>query len=472
LSLDFVRAAAYGPRVIPMLAKLYAKFSVAGLSIGTMLIVLCTTLTSTAANAQPAADDAPSAAPSTKIKKSKRKPAAAPEAPVMPPRPPLPAEGPGTDYGAQVRAMFRVAACGGDDAMAPKDDKGELRFKVKVVANHCKDMAGKYASYKKAWANEATAFIAKLRPADLPSTVVYPFGGGDLTSALVVFPTATEITTISLEAPGDVRVIDNIKPGQFGRDLQTISHDIGRLYKSAHSTTKSLQAASHSVLPGTLMFALTGLAVHDMEPVSLRYFDLDDQGDIRYLTESDLNARVAAFNEWEALGKKKKRDRHFWFEQDSPFDKVEITFRPRSEPNATPRVFRHMVVNLDDTHTSLDPRAILHLKKKGKVSSMTKAASFLLWYDEFSNIRNYLLENIVWMITDASGLPPSYAEKNGFVQTTYGKFEAPYFNKDIKNVKREFISMWKNQPQRALPFRFGYPDYNKNNHMMVTARKP
>lgn len=430
------------------------------------LLVLAAPLLATAQpTPAPTATPGPTLAPKGPVK-TKAKPQAPVAEPLPPPvLPPLPPAGsPGTDYASQVRALFRVAACGSDEAFDPK-------FKARVVNDHCADMKRKYASYKKAWADQAKPFIAALRPADLPKTVVYPFGGGDLTSALVVFPDATEITTISLEAPGDVRAIDTVKPAQFARDLDTIGHDIGRLYNSAHSTTKSLQAASHSVIPGTLMFALAGLAVHDMEPVSLRYFDLDADGGVRYLSDADLNQRVAAFEASLTKAQKKKRDRHFWYEQDSPFDKVEITFRPKGQPTAPLRVFRHMVINLDDNHTNADPRILKHLRAKGKVASMTKAASFLLWYDDFANIRNYLLENIVWMVTDASGLPPSYASKAGLTQTTYGVFEAPYFDKDSQNVKREFVKLWKDQPKRELPFRFGYPDLRKNNHLMITERK-
>ena len=42
-------------------------------------------------------------------------------------------------------------------------------------------------------------------PKDLPTALVYPFGGGDLMAALQLFPEATEITTISLELAGDPR---------------------------------------------------------------------------------------------------------------------------------------------------------------------------------------------------------------------------------------------------------------------------
>src|SRR5690348_876747 len=123
-----------------------------------------------------------------------------------------PASTTGTDFGAQARVLYRVAACGGTDAIPD-------RFPAKTVDRHCKEMSDTYAAYHKAWADPARKFIGDLRPAEAPKTVVYPFGGGDLVSALVVYPDATEITTISLEAPGDVRAIDTIDKAKLAGDL-------------------------------------------------------------------------------------------------------------------------------------------------------------------------------------------------------------------------------------------------------------
>lgn len=369
----------------------------------------------------------------------------------------------GTDFAAQARAMFRIAACGGDEPVAG-------RFPARTIERHCREMKETYASYRKAWADPAARFIGDLRPTDAPRTVVYPFGGGDLVSALVVFPHATEITTISLEAPGDVRVIDAIDRTKLATDLATISHDIRRLYQAAHSTTKSLQAAAHSTLPGTLMFALAGLAVHDMEPVALRYFDLQPDGTLRYLTSEEMDRRAAELGAQKKAGKKgrPKPTAHYWYEQDTPYGNVEIRFRPRGDARAALRVYRHIVQNVDDPHLTADERLLVHLRAKGKVSVMTKAASFLLWYDDFTKIRAYLLKHTAWMISDASGIPPSFAGPAGFEQITYGQFNGPYFIIDPKNVRGQFVKLWRSQPRRPLPFRFGYPDQDKHHHLMIT----
>lgn len=367
----------------------------------------------------------------------------------------------GTDFGPQARELFRVAACGGDEAVPE-------RFPAKTIASHCKTMTSLYASYRRAWADKAGAFIGALRPQSAPTTVVYPFGGGDLTSALVVFPDATEITTLSLEAPGDVRAIDTIKAGQLSTDLGTVGRDIRRLYRSAHSTTKSLQAAAYSELPGSLMFALAGLAVFDFEPVSLRYFDINADGSLAYLSNDELDRRVAAVKQTQKTKKRFDASKHLWLEMESVFSNVEIQYRKRGDAKAALRTYRHILANLDNAHMTVDDRVLDHLRAKGKVSAMTKAASFLLWYDDFSQIRDYLLKNMTWMISDASGIPPSYANPAGFEQLTYGVFTGPYFIQDRHDTRGQFIKLWAKQPKRDLPFRFGYPDEHDQNHLMIT----
>jgi hypothetical protein len=302
--------------------------------------------------------------------------------------------------------------------------------------------------------------------------VIYPFGGGDLSTALVAFPDATEITTISLEAAGDVRLIDSIKTGAFASGLDSVGRDIRRLYRSAFSATQDLQKDSRNeAFPGTLMYAFVGLALHDMEPVSLRYFDINPDGSISYLSSQELESRATEYEQTKRGKTPPKTITHYWYEHDSAFGNVEIQFRPRSDSKAPLRVYRHIVQNLDDTHLKADNRLLVHLRKKGKVSVMTKAASFLLWYDDFTDVRSYLLGAIAWMVSDASGIPPSFAEPAGYEQVTYGEFAGPLFVIDPTNKRGEFVKLWKTQPKRPLEFRFGYPDVNKKPHLMVTRPK-
>ncbi|KAB2897283.1 MAG: hypothetical protein F9K40_13135 [Kofleriaceae bacterium] len=375
-----------------------------------------------------------------------------------------PARPTGDDFAADARLLFRIGACGSDEPIAAELPR-------KAIARHCRKMKYRYQRYRRAWVDKAKPFIAALRPAKLPSVAVYPFGGGDLNSALTVFPDATEITTLSLEAAGDIRAIRGLPPKQLAEDLGVVGHDIGRLYSAAYSTTKSLMTASHAKVPGTIMFALAALAVHGHEPLSLRYFDLEPDGSIRYLTGAELDQRAAAAVDGAPEAKQKVGKGtvyRIWKLQRNVFASVEITYRPIGDAGAAPRVYRHVVANLDDEHLAADRRALAHLEQKGKVAVMTKAASFLLWYDDFSQVRSYLTANLAWMISDASGIPPSYATAAGLEQIPYGTFVGAYFIKDPNGVRKAMVKLWAENPARALPFRVGYPDAEDHHHLLIT----
>jgi hypothetical protein len=351
--------------------------------------------------------------------------------------------------------MFRVAACG---------SAGDIpaRFDASVVAHHCDELGRAYQDYKKSWIDVAEPFLASLRPKDLPRVVVYPFGGGDLVSALATFPEATEITTISLEPAGDVRPIDTLAPERLSHELAVHRAHLKRLFEKAHSRTDNLEKESKTDLPGEIVFDLAALAVHGDEPVGLRYFRLRPDGSVAYVTQADID------------GTKKAADRR------ALFANAELRFRRAdggaSGPSGPVQVLRHISFNLDDAHLKSDPSLLAHLSSVaqptgGKVAAMTKAATHLLWGDHFSLIRGWLVDHTDWMVSDSTGIPPRIAGPAGFVQDTYGTFDGPSpfglpSARDSRDLKRLFAS----QPLRDLAFRYGYPDKDGHAHLVVTRR--
>ena len=103
---------------------------------------------------------------------------------------------------------------------------------------------------------------------------------------------------------------------------------------------------------------------------------------------------------------------------------------------------------------------------------MTKAASYCLWNPRFSRIRNYLLANMVFMISDGTGIPPEFARQAGFVQETYGSFQGAMCFDDCPSdeYSDQFRDLWASQPQRKLDFRYGYVDSKSSYHLLVTRR--
>jgi hypothetical protein len=353
----------------------------------------------------------------------------------------------GADFIDQAMVLFRVGACG------PVGDVLS-RFDASVVARHCNELGRAYDEYKTTWVAVAEPFLASLRPKDLPATVVYPFGGGDLASALATFPDAVEFTTISLEPAGDVRPIDTLAPERLGAELAVHRAHLERLFEKAHSRTDNLEKESKTDLPGELLFSLAALVVHGYQPSSLRYFHLLADGTVSYVTHAEIDAQVHHPKALRAL-----------------FDNAELQFRSAGDPRPV-RVLRHIAFNLDDDHLVATPSLLAHLSAKGNVSAMTKAASHLLWSDHFSRIRGWLTEHVVWMVSDSTGIPPRFAVAAGLVQQTYGQFDGPApFGLTNARDAMDFKHLFASQPAHDLPFRYGYPDRDGHAHLIVTKRQ-
>jgi hypothetical protein len=348
------------------------------------------------------------------------------------------------DLGPQARALVGVVACT-SGAPAPP-----ARFDAKLLAAHCRQMAMLERWWRKRWLSHAQPFLEKVVPDDLPARIVYPFGGGDLLTALVTFPRATEITTLSLEPAGDVRAIDTVGPDDLEEALADVRAMTAKLFAVAHSKTSVMRQMSRAKFPGEVTLTLIALSLHDLEPVSVRYFRVAAGGELTYLTEEDL--APAAGNASAA-------------ERASRFSNIEIAFRARGG-NGETRLFRHISVNLDDTHLAADPSVLRHLEAKGQVTAITKAASYLLWWRNFSEIRGYLLGHMVWMISDSTGITPEHAGAAGFEQIAYGHFDGPFL-KAAQKPSEAFQRLWASSVE-PISFRFGYPDVAGNSHLLIT----
>lgn len=382
----------------------------------------------------------------------------APPPPVLPAAQALPAvpDDVGRDFAEEVRLLHRVAACGSDGPLPPGLDAG-------IVKAHCDEIRPKIAAYKKRYVSVAQPFLTALHPTGLPDKVVYPFGGGDLVTALTTFPRAQEITTLSLELVGDPRRIHSLSPASLDASLRRLRAELSELlFVDDYSRSETLKKTQRGDIPGELSMFLVGLSIHGYEPVGLRYFTLGPDGAIHYLTDKQIaeGDHVLAANH-----------KATWTPPDfaESFAHAEIAFRPAGAPEGEPaRIHRHIAQNLADDPLARAPSVMRHLKDKGRVAAMTKAASYLLWNDAFSVMRGYLLENMAFMVSDSTGVPPSFAASAGLVQETYGTFRGSLLRAS-KTHNRDFKKLWESQPRRKLPFRYGYMSA-KQAHLVVTKR--
>ncbi len=356
-----------------------------------------------------------------------------------------------------VRLLFQVVTC--QDGALPAN------LDAKAVEAYCAQMKPKFARYRGHWGAPATAFLTSVRPGDVPGELVYPFGGGDLMMALTTFPEARTITTLSLELPGDPRRLKTLADkAALAASLKQLNETVSTTLLSNDSKSVNLSKGQRGELPGQLSMHLIGLSLHDLEPASVRFFRVEADGRLHYLTQAEVTALD---------GTTAASLRAAWRSPDFSlaFANVEVQYVPKGQPGAPRRVHRHLAADLSNDGLAKTPWVLKHLEAKGRVSAMTKAASYLLWSDGFSVMREYLVSHAEVMVSDSTGVPPRYWKKAGFVVETYGSFQKSFLG-TWEGYQQELRETWAAQPARKLPMRFGYPDGSpeKRSHLMVAKR--
>jgi hypothetical protein len=355
------------------------------------------------------------------------------------------------DFIDDVRPIYQLVSC--QAAPAPLD--------AKTAEAWCRKQQKRYDKFSTRWAPKASRFLTPRKPPGLPTTLVYPFGGGDLMSALQLFPEATEVTTISLELAGDPRRWKSLDAAALKRSLRVVAEASESTLLNNDSVSEKMSDAQRGDLPGQLSMHLMGLALAGQEPVSVRFFRLEADGSLHYLTPADVEALD---------GTTARKLNAEWKSPDfSPaFANVEVQFVPRGQPDAPRRVHRHFAANL--ANKKLPPGLLAHLEAKGTVTAMTKAASYLLWDGGFSKLRGWLTSNAVFMVSDSTGVPPSDWKEKGCKVEAFGKFERPFLveaegDPHVEEVRALF------ENAKKVPMRFGYADgtEEKNDHLIIAT---
>lgn len=382
---------------------------------------------------------------------------------------PAPAAAAPRDFTPEVKALFAVAACG---------EPAPAGYDAAVVAAHCKELAKPIASWKANWRDKAAPFFASLLGGKYPPAVVYPFGGGDLSTLLVVYPDATEYTTLSLEGMGDPRPLAAIAGGtgaeaaarakKLAAQLAKIRGLVGPNLGWAWNTTIQLSIDSSETglgLPGILVLSLVALEANGYEPLEARFFTLGEQGAVVYLEQRDVDAWDANAAAAARPGKHKPTNSV----QQGAFNDIEIVFRKKGDPAAPKKTFRHITGDLSDGGLAKASGPLDHLARKKDIAAMTKAASYLLWREGFGKLRDYLLANMKLMISDDTGIPPRYSRPAGFTTELWGTYTGPFFDWARGPVATEMVQLWKGN-KRPMPFRFGYYDASKQAVLMYVHK--
>ncbi|MBK8395225.1 MAG: hypothetical protein IPL26_08265 [Leptospiraceae bacterium] len=284
-------------------------------------------------------------------------------------------------------------------------------------------------------------------PEPKSKVVFYPFSGPDFPNAYTIYPKATTYIMIGLEAGGFEPDIESLNESQISRGLYELNGSLNTISRLNYFMTNSMKNdVSKSVFRGTSSVFLAYFGFLNVKPYSIKNFHLNDKGEIIYLTKEEIKANA---NYREGLVS------------------LDIDFIDPVDGSMKKLYF--LSTNISNFGLKANPGTMKFLEKFGSFASTFKAASFLLHYDSFTDMKNFILKNSELIVMDDTGPPVRDLEKD-FNIKVFGRYTRPIGLWPDK-VQKELRKLHDDQKPEKVNFKYGYGTADKQQHIMVVTRK-
>lgn len=260
------------------------------------------------------------------------------------------------------------------------------------------------------------------------SLLFYPFSGPDITHPLQFFPDAKEYLLFGLEPVGTLLDVESASEAEFTNVVSQInsstSEVIGRNFFKTINMAKQIKTNKAGVA-SMLTFFLT---LNNARVDSAKIIDTKEYGvpglEIQFTTTDGVKKSLTY---WNADISNSGLAKHPKF--------VQLLESQLQQPNIT----------------------------------MIKAASYLMWNNNFSKVKNLTLDNSEYILMDSSGFKVDSFSSQWNVEY-FGDYKKPInlFKVSIdKNLKQYFV---KNKSDK-LPFYYGYSDGGMDSHLIWATKK-
>lgn len=278
-------------------------------------------------------------------------------------------------------------------------------------------------------------------------TLFYPFSGPDFLHANIFFPNYDTIIMIGLEPTGNskINISNYTTPDAFNK----ISKSLTTILNQSFFRTKSMAIDFKSEnLNGTLPIFLHFISRNQFSIQSINDVQLNSKGELIPLSNKEKNSSLYSGIKYTLI--KNNKLKHVYF-------------------------FSMNLMNTDysgrlglKNHEEVG----FLIKHKNISSTYLKAASYLLHRNEFSILRNLILNNSKQIVQDDSGIPTKYINDSIKWSTKYfGTYikPIPLFNErfqpdlfDVYNKKQNEIL--------SLPFGIGYKSQEGTSNMSISIK--
>jgi hypothetical protein len=303
-----------------------------------------------------------------------------------------------------------------------------------------------FSFLNKAWAGLDSNQLSKVRAwseENLKKTqpsLFYMFSGPDFLYANAFFPKATTYVMAGLEAPGDIPDMTKLPRSLVPQELAALRTSLRSVFSYSFFITKEMKRHLYGRrLTGTLPVLFVFLARSGKSIESVNYVYLDGDG-----TAHPADPTVEAKHD--TVG-------------------VKITFSGDDKQTQTLYYFKTDLSNQGTEHSGF----LKFCDQLGGGDSLIKSASYLLHSNEFSRVRDFLLEHSATIVQDDSGVPLKKFDMAEWNVEPFGNYVRPIslFQRNYQPDLRGFFS--KRHPH-PLRFSFGY-QWRGGKSMVLLATK-
>lgn len=277
-------------------------------------------------------------------------------------------------------------------------------------------------------------------------SLLYPFGGPDLATALALFPGAATIVLMGLEPVGNLPEIERLSPegrAEAFADLGTLVFDF--LTRGYFVTMDMMDLYSKRKIDGALPVIAFFVKKEGYSVARVRRLSLDEKG------------------VWTETPYERLKDRPH-----RPYGVRIDCFKPGETALRTVYYF-----SCDIEDRAFRAGSPLHGFFSGfeRMTTFVKAGSYLLHWSNFSTLRELILERSLYVLEDDTAVPYRFFKRNGWTVTLFGRYATPV--KDFTNVEQPDLRAAYEDPEgevRPLPFRFGYRWRTQVDNLLLAER--
>jgi hypothetical protein len=272
--------------------------------------------------------------------------------------------------------------------------------------------------------------------------VFYPFSGPDFLYAYTFFPNASSYVLIGLEPVGKAPNLTVLSDDEIAQKLREMNGAMYSLLQFSFFQTNSMRTdlADKGVIPILFVF----LARTNNQLLALEYVGMDKNGNLKTFPTGEIDAAYTKG--------------------------VKITFLQAGK--SEPQLLYYFSTDLSDEGFQATPAMKNFVEKNLKDAiSYTKAASYLMHYENFSQIRDLVLANSSALLQDDSGMPVRFLEPKQWNLQFYGTYTGPIalFSKEYQPDLRQIYE--NTQSVRALNFGIGYKYGLNESNLMLASKK-